>query len=502
MSEATDCTADVFCKLRHCFEVLLDGNANDPDFLTRNARDACAELLQAIEGAQVALDVQPVARAYRDHFSINYRRLFPDDLRRYQLDILTAALQEVSLMMVNGEMCVFDGVTLRFGQRLRTLWGCLLSIAGTQTVSLPELRALLHKFDAAWARFEEAHIVELMRFEERGRQPLLQAADLDAALRCMEVPGGVQSCGATLQDSIAGLCSLQGHDGYRQAQQDFVESVSNLTGAVHMGVHNTAAIEVDVLSAALRVHGLGSNGAHLSRQTVATYLRLRLYLQEARTRLCYIDPQLRENARLVKLLEELEFAWDLGAFLKCSRVWWSLLDDLLGQLRGAAASSSCLQQMHDDRSALLFLVLPRLVWIWILTNPRKHAELLGRILPRHIGNGSRCDLEGFFKRWRSLIWGIRCCGVDNSMMRPLFLNAALEGPGCPRAAAHFPPLSRPVQDAFAEFLIALEAWSMDLQRAEPSEWNRFAALLIVCIDAANSCDIESINMSHNNSAGA
>lgn len=394
------------------------------------------EFLQAIEEAQEALGVRAAPRHYRRHFSMGYKAVFPDQQRRYCVDILQAAMQNDTQMLLNGVLLHFGPASLRSGEELQRQWWQLQEFfrsQSTNSVDLDGLRAVFRALDAAWANFEEAHILELMRFEDWGRQPLLHAAELEAELEQS------QSDDATaLLQGLSHLCKL----------------VDVPLNAVTCG---------EVLANA-EMHCRSQLAKHVN----AAYLRVRRYLQEARTSPQLLDPELCQNRMLMALLEELQSSVDFAS--GCD---WTLFQILLDKLQLLTSGSELFLQMRVDRSAALFLALPRLVLLCVQPS---QVLFLKRLLPDCWHDEIIFEqFHAFLQLGQQLKAAL--AQEDDADARRILMHVALHGPSSHGTLE----LRSDLALQLAGFCHQLERWSMQLQRVQPQEWNRHAAVILECM---------------------
>jgi hypothetical protein len=222
----------------------------------------------------------------------------------------------------------------------------------------------------------------------------------------------------------------------------------------------------------------------LAGSILSSFEALRACLAESALSIDRIDPQLCNNRELVHCLVDWEISWETGNDYLCHPPRLAALCSLVSDLKEAQGNPS-FRSMCVDCDAELFLVLPRMVIHWFLSNPALHGEFLRPLLPhRFPACGCDADVQKLVSSAERLCGSLPCATEDRVMTaRSLFHRRALGGPGCPTTADDLPEeflaaLAQQVDD----HVFAVERWSMELQRHSPDDWSRCCSVVLECLE--------------------
>ncbi|CAK0844640.1 unnamed protein product [Prorocentrum cordatum] len=227
-----------------------------------------------------------------------------------------------------------------------------------------------------------------------------------------------------------------------------------------------------------------------------SYRGLREYLVRVRKHLDKVRPQLGRNVGLVERLARWEESWDRLAFYTGKPDLMEGARLLVGFLAGSLEAAPSMQQMLDHRAPELFLVLPRLACLCLLSDPEcPVAQLLRPLLPSLFASDSEVDQEdddqGPFTT--ALAASAELEGVLDLLGGPAghdgawdaLTRRAVAGAGARAAADLYPETDPGQQEAAAAAVEGLmrevEGWSMELQRHNPAAWNDLSDLLVHCM---------------------
>merc|ERR1719440_2444697 len=93
------------------------------------------------------------------------------------------------------------------------------------------------------------------------------------------------------------------------------------------------------------------------------------YLRQAGRCLERVDPHLCNNSGLVDRLVDWEESWEVGAKYVRDAPLFDAIRDTVAEVNKSQELSPTLQEMFEDCDAELFLVLPRLVWLYFRAVP-------------------------------------------------------------------------------------------------------------------------------------
>ncbi|CAK0873454.1 unnamed protein product [Prorocentrum cordatum] len=378
------------------------------DIQSKAGYEACQRLLGALDALSHVLRLEPAPRGYRAGFASNYRALFAGDGRSYRAEILQAAMTLTPTIWSNGEFVQLSEGLVQRASALHEAWlslehalhvydccACPLRAApGAPCMSRRQAdadvrgdlcRALL-ALDAAWAGFEEAYVTELLGVQQQARAMVAEAAELERKLRSLERAGGTagprvrarQRAEARLVEALGRLHASAGaKDASRRA-------------ALAPEALDAARSALDAVRGAARDGGRSDPAQVLAERVVGSYRDLRSFLQGLRHRMGEVHPQLCKNAGLVDRLARWEESWRLWGRYCDSPELLAAVRSLARFLQDCAGVAPELLRMCEGYDADLFLVLPRLATLCLLSDPAGPAAALAAgLLPalRTCGRG-------------------------------------------------------------------------------------------------------------------
>jgi NAD(P)-dependent dehydrogenase (short-subunit alcohol dehydrogenase family) len=449
------------------------------------------------------LQLPSASRSYRKKFTVNYRSLFPDDTRSYRVDILDAAMDKSSVIWVNGAKYEFSHQSLSSAASLRDGWALLSSTMraldessrGRSRPGQGDICKALMDLDEAWASFESCYIHELMGVEERARGMVTTAVHSEQRLQELEhsVPGS----------RFVVLGKKQRDSNYSSEQGHFVDSVSKLNSVANVRRKGRDDLKADILVAALsalqeqgctRRGSTGGAAVVLATDVVESYECVRQYLRKVGGCLERVDPHLSNNPDLVERLVDWEESWEVASRYVQKPALLGAICDIVEELRLLQRIAPEFKSMCDDCDVELFLVLPRIVWLWFLCNPDTRAELLRSLLPHRFGGengvGDTWDAEisGLLDKFRQvhklLMESSRSCDAV-SHAQELLARRVVKGSS---SAADFDGIAGErvsgAQAAIEGLMRDMEKYSMELQRHCADDWNQTSAILLQCLEGS------------------
>jgi hypothetical protein len=439
---------------------------------------ACEQMLRLLDRAVQIFGVSVASRSFRQTFTANYRALFAHQGELYHVDVFEACLDPHEPISVNGEDYTLEEATIVKGTTLKRIFDVSLSHcvdAAAQTRTKTDLQLQLSSLDTAWADFEKAYITDLIGIEKRSRGVLAEAVSCEHALAMAERADDGSACAAVLvaetrsrlAECIARLNAVANSEG--RGRSDL--SVDVLEQSLRV-LDANAALAVQGDAAARACHGLAGN-------VVGAFEALRRYLRKMGACMDRADPHLRLNQDLAQRLMDWEESWEMGAkYVMNSDVLRSVCQ--IAAFVAAQRSMPAFRTMCEDCDSEFFMVLPRLVWLAFLNSPEEHAELLHSLLPKAFATNAKTlvpELAEFVSRFRKTQQLLRTkeglsTRAGGDIVHGAFVESAVQGPrramadgGCSAATA------------VEAFLMDLEKWNLELQRACPADWNHFAAMI-------------------------
>jgi hypothetical protein len=349
--------------------------------------------------------------------------------------------------------------------------------------------------DEAWASFECNYIHELMGVEERARGMVTAAVDSEQRLRELE--------DAVMGSRFVVLGRMQQDGNYADEQGNFVDRVSKLNSVANVRRKGRDDLKADILVAALSAlqpqastaRGSSSGAAAvLATDVVESYECLRQYLRKVGGCLERVDPHLSNNPEMVERLVDWEESWEVASRYVQKPALLGAICDIVDELRLLQRLAPEFKGMCDDCDVELFLVLPRIVWLWFLGRPDTRAELLRSLLPQRFGGengaGGAWDaeisalVEKFDQVNKLLTESSRTCDATSHAQK-LLVRRVVKGSS---SAADFDGIAgesvAAAQAATEGLMRDMEKYSMELQRHCPDDWNQTSAILLQCLEGS------------------
>jgi len=257
---------------------------------------------------------------------------------------------------------------------------------------------------------------------------------------------------------------------------------------------------LNVASDMIRRCGINGTSGHLvyelAEDFVDSFEAMRVYLREASQNMQQVDPELQKNKGLVERLEDLDAAWLLFTRYAEDR---GMRVALKHSCRSINAAQDCVPgftRMCLDCDPEFFMVLPRVVWLGFLKTPSQDKLLQG-FLPHHFRhNGTEegsPNLDRFVEQYRRVMQLLVYAqpqrdGKENQEVQEpqdvacqILVHRAVVGTSFDYGGINDGLVSTrhaEVKNAVEDFMRELEAWSMELQRHCPKDWNCCSEMLV------------------------
>mmetsp|Transcript_72208 Transcript_72208/g.194571 ORF Transcript_72208/g.194571 Transcript_72208/m.194571 type:complete len:275 (-) Transcript_72208:241-1065(-) len=249
------------------------------------------------------------------------------------------------------------------------------------------------------------------------------------------------------------------------------------------------------------LQGAARECAHtLAHDIVASFDAFCEYLHEVGQCIERVDPHLCNNTGLVARLADWEESWEVGTRYVQQTSMLEAVCRLVAQVKALEALTPVLTQMCEDCDVELFLVLPRIVLLCFLSDP-KHglAQLVKGLLPHHFVQGEGCqetgagpltkmdpEFEGLVCQFRNVMQVLAVSpSLKASRVAPeeaaweVIMRRAIFGSS--EAGDLYNGCPAPTKKAIEDMMREVEGWSLDLQRHCPEDWNQFSAVFVQCL---------------------
>mmetsp|Transcript_51004 Transcript_51004/g.119269 ORF Transcript_51004/g.119269 Transcript_51004/m.119269 type:complete len:520 (+) Transcript_51004:271-1830(+) len=489
-----------FMKLAWVDEALFDTTAKEP-------RDNSAYFLALLGTMASSLCLQPSSRDYRQRFSPNYKRLMSNEEGdRYNADVLKAAVQWTHTIYVNGNMYEFSNTALEAAGHLRQEWVSLIEVIGQEARELSRsapsgpaepsqsFRDTLEKFDAAWVTFEKIYIFDLMHIEDVSREPLVHAMQTECRLQEIE---------QTAPDSR--LSVLLADDAYYNLSELLVTQVGQINAVANTTGIGRSDLDISILMAVVKDSREGHSADQcrafaesLAAKVYESWAQIRVYLRQMSPRIEHVDPQIRNNVGLVKMLATWEEDWATARAFFCDETMCNIMCEIVSELEAVRDTVPEFDKMVDEGDAELFLIIPRVVLVHVCMDPEPRKAVLRKMVPELFSEQQSSaagasttvfspsdfvSLCNQFKAIKETIFQQLAPATDpqeianrlrgeTSMVWKLCVEL-LVSQHQDRETTGLLQVREQVKQAVKDFLLLLEPWSIMLQRNFPTEWNRF-----------------------------
>eukprot|EP00930_Biecheleria_cincta_P035810 TRINITY_DN24608_c0_g2_i1.p1 TRINITY_DN24608_c0_g2~~TRINITY_DN24608_c0_g2_i1.p1 ORF type:complete len:547 (-),score=103.56 TRINITY_DN24608_c0_g2_i1:316-1908(-) len=477
------------------------------DTKSESGFNAAAVFVESLSAAANALGLQPADRSYRANFTVNYRALFPDESRRYRVDILEACLEQNAVIWVNGDKFEFTAEAMQSAEALQRCWADLSALLESWSKSSSEqaeLRSTLISLDIAWASFEKTYITELIDIEAQPRKLVVRAIEHEQKLHDLEARYGrqkaltVPECMDIQRELVCSIAHLNSIANFRRKGRDdlpveILWDAAKTIKRCEMAERNGESTEL--LSAA----------RDLSGDVIDSFSAMRRYLREISSCLERVDPHLCNNAGLVAKLVDWEQTWEVGKHFVQNEMFLNGICDLVAEIRLAQRLVPDLKTMCEDCDVELFMVLPRILWIRGLAKPAVHFDVFNSLIPHRFVRGSEscngrheqwpCDSElaAFVEHFRSVYtllksnWRSAARISDRSAWEVLVRRVVLGSEENTRETTYgelSPSVRVQAEPAVEVFMNKMEAWSMEIQRHRAEDWNQLMSIIIQCLSGS------------------
>jgi len=464
--------------------------------------NSCALFLECLDASERAMHLDAAPRKYRASFTINYRALFPDEARNYRVDVLEASVEQYAVIWVNGDKFEFSAEAMRRAEALQRCWSDLAVLlerwnseqARANRPSRIDVRNALVALDSAWASFEHKYIMELIEIEEKARRLVVQAIERERHLQLIEARN---------------LHPVSQQTEYREELKRFVACIAHLNSVANVRRKGRDDLSMEVLLEAMQTLSRcddqekgGENSEKLAaarilaKDVLDSFTAMREYLREVGRCLERVDPHLCNNSGLVARLVDWEESWEVGTRYVQQEQMLTAVCDLVAEIRSAQRIVPALAQMCEECDVEMFMVMPRLAWLRFLDKPAQLQGLFKSLLPHRFDeteawkpDAELASLMEKFNGTKQLLGTMSAKqGEQQSSQEAtwkMLVKRVVNGAnGEDTYQSIEPTLREPAEKAVEDLVRDLEAWSMELARHCPEDWNQCCGILVQCLSGS------------------
>lgn len=468
--------------------------------------NACALFLECLDATERAMHLDAAPRKYRALFTINYRALFPDEARNYRVDVLEASVEQYAVIWVNGDKFEFSAEAMRRAEALQRCWADLAVLlerwnteqGKANRPSRCDIRSALVALDSAWASFEHKYIMELIEIEEKARRLVVQAIERERHLDSIE--------DRKMQNVFQ-------QAEFREELRRFVACIAHLNSVANVRRKGRDDLGMEVLLDAMQTlcrcddeEKGGENSEKLAaarilaKDVVDSFTAMREYLREVSRCLERVDPHLCNNAGLVARLVDWEESWEVGTRYVQQEKMLTAVCDLVAEVRSAQRIVPALAQMCEECDVEMFMVMPRLAWLRFLEKPTQLQGLFKSLLPHRfeinpdtekLADAELANLMRKFEETKELLMGTMSPKQGGQLQSSqeatwkMLVKRVVNGASSEDTYKWIEPsLREPAEKAVEDLMRDLEAWSMELARHCPEDWNQCCGILVQCLSGS------------------
>jgi len=356
---------------------LTDRNGIKLDLNSFNGHNLCNQLLSNIAQLAKLLNITPTTRKYRIQFATTYSSLYSDiEDFSYLVEVLDAAQERFSCIIINGEKYVFSSNLLRYAEELLNSFARVRNYIERSYEEMcegigvgicerfKELKALLIEFDKCWARFERLYIFEHMIIENDAKRFIVKAVKIEKKLRAFE-----------LSEKLKGNLIIRS-PRYLLLRKKFLEVCGKINSiANYIGTGRDNLDSEIIVAAEETLRQISDNKSLTVRKLAikikATFDSLRFIFQQYSNNLESVDPELSNNQELVDALVAFEKAWERGRFYLLNPPTRQMLVNFTQLIEGLSEKYENVKEMFETMEADVFLIVPSLAILRSLEKSNK-----------------------------------------------------------------------------------------------------------------------------------
>ena len=279
---------------------------------------SCKKFLNQIESLMLSFGLKGEKREYRKNFTKAYFYLFDKKKLCFLTEILGSAQETTPFLVVNGEEYYFSKEVLEYAIILIDSFFSLIMTINDIVKNIRdelffndikkvknELKNSLINFDKNWVKYEEKYIFELIDIEKKSRKLIIDAINIEKEITTYENKSNLRGK-LVLNDKKYNILRIK-----------LIEIILNLNKVANVEGKGRNDFPVDILFQAEKVLVTVSENQSKGMRNLAFKIKncikdLRLLFRKYSKNIEEIDPQLKNNKKLAKLLLNFENKWEQG----------------------------------------------------------------------------------------------------------------------------------------------------------------------------------------------
>ena len=295
----------------------------------------------------------------------------------YLPEILDSAQESFDHLWVNGEKYVFSEHVIESGVALYKEF-CSLRLFTSffytkhfekttkndhQSLAsdFSQLKEFLNNFDHLWSEYEQKYVSELMVIEGDARRYIIESINLETVIsqeymQTAPMRQKLNQSRKSLLQNIGLVNTVANVEGKGRDDFEFelLEKSESLMEPVQVAKHSRAVV-------------------HLAQNVRKTFDSYRNLMHEFQTNIELVDPQLRNNEQLVKVVSEFESAWTIAQNQIGSEERLEQLEMFSKLLQRTQRDLPQFNEQVECRDASIFISIPALLVMETLLQPADDA---------------------------------------------------------------------------------------------------------------------------------
>eukprot|EP00435_Cladocopium_sp_Y103_P015828 s2738_g3.t3 len=342
------------------------------------------------------------------------------------------------------------------------------------------------------------YIMELIEIEEKARRLVVQAIERERHLHLIE-DRNIQNVFQQAE--------------FREELRRFVGCIAHLNSVANVRRKGRDDLGMEVLLDAMQTlcrcddqEKGGENSEKLAaarilaKDVLDSFTAMREYLREVGRCLERVDPHLCNNAGLVARLVDWEESWEVGTRYVQQEKMLTAVCDLVAEVRSAQRIVPALAQMCEECDVEMFMVMPRLAWLRFLDKPTQLQGLFKSLLPHRfevnpdtekLADAELANLMRKFDETKELLMSTMSPKQGGQLQSSqeatwkMLVKRVVNGASSEDTYKWIEPsLREPAEKAVEDLMRDLEAWSMELARHCPEDWNQCCGILVQCLSGS------------------
>ena len=339
------------------------------DLESEKGLKACQKFLRQIELLMMSLKLDGENREYRKKFTKSYFDLFNKKKLGFLTEILGSAQETTPNIIVNGVEYGLTKEVLELGNNLINSF-CSLIMTINEVVknirdeifykninkTKEDLKIELIEFDKKWVKYEAKYIFELIEIEKKSKKIIIDAINVEKELTDYENKFNMKGK-LIINDKI-----------YNKLREKFLESILNLNQNANVEGKGRVDLPIEILLHAEKVlitvsENQSKGMRNLAYKVKNSVTKIRKLLREYDKNIEEVDPQIKNNEKLVKLLLNFENKWEQGKIYLLDQTKYNqlLFFSQVIEIICEKYSQFSIRELIENNDPSIFISLPSLL---------------------------------------------------------------------------------------------------------------------------------------------